>query len=149
MGTPRHLITLENDPAQADQDLVRNGLQEFNRKHIDPAIFDSYQPLCLFVRDNAREVLGGLLGVTYWGWFVIEILWLPEDLRGQGLGADLLRMAEAEAVKRGCHAAMLDTLSHQAPDFYQKHGYEVFAVLDDFPPGHEKIFLKKDLIDQT
>lgn len=145
MGTPRYLITLEDTPSEADKDFVRDGLIAFNRANINPAIFESYQPLCLFVRDNHGKVLGGLLAITYWGWLVIEILWLPETLRGQDLGTDLVTMAEAEAIKRGCHSAMLDSLSHQAPGFYQKLGYEVFAVLEDFPPGHEKIFLKKRL----
>jgi len=149
MGTPRHVVTLEDDPKPEDKDVVRGGLVEFNRERIDPAIFESYKPLCLFVRDNKGAVLGGLLGLTYWGWLVIEILWLPESLRGQHLGGDLLHMAEDEARKRGCHAAMLDTLSHQAPGFYEKLGYEVFAALDDFPPGHEKIFLKKRLHPQS
>ncbi len=145
MGTPRHVVTLEDDPRPEDKDFVRGGLAEFNRAHIDPAIFESFKPLCLFVRDHDGEVLGGLLGLTYWGWLLIEILWLPEELRGEDLGSDLVDMAEKEALKRGCHSAYLDTLSHQAPSFYEKLGYEVFAVLEDFPPGHQKIFLKKRL----
>jgi hypothetical protein len=30
-----------------------------------------------------KTVRGGLLGATYWGWLVIEILWLDESIRGQ------------------------------------------------------------------
>jgi hypothetical protein len=26
-----------------------------------------------------------------------------------------------------------------------KHGYTVFGVLDDLPPGHQRFFLRKDL----
>ena len=146
MGTPRYIVTLEDDPKQEDKDFVRGGLAEFNRGHIAPDIFESYKPLCLFVRDHDGVVLGGLLGLTYWGWLVIEFLWLPETLRGQDLGSDLVRMAEEEAIRRGCHSANLDTMSFQAQGFYEKLGYEVFGVLEDFPPGHQKIFLRKRLL---
>jgi hypothetical protein len=39
----------------------------------------------------------------------------------------------------------LETLSFQARGFYERYGYSVFGELDDFPPGHRKYFLKKNL----
>ena len=39
----------------------------------------------------------------------------------------------------------LDTFSFQAPEFYSKFGYREFARLD-YPPDHQRIFLKKQLI---
>jgi hypothetical protein len=36
-----------------------------------------------------------------------------------------------------------DTFSFQALDFYKKHGYVVFAKLNDIPPGHSRYYLKK------
>ena len=56
--------------------------------------------------------------------------------------------AEDYARKRGCHSAHLDTHSWQARPFYEKRGYELFATLDDFPPGHKKFFLRKKLVDR-
>jgi hypothetical protein len=37
----------------------------------------------------------------------------------------------------------LDTFDFQAKDFYVKHGYEVFGVLEDCPEGHVRYFMKK------
>jgi hypothetical protein len=54
-------------------------------------------------------------------------------------------MAEAEARQRGAQHAYLDTFSFQAPGFYKKHGYQVFGELQDFPPGHQRYFLTKQL----
>jgi hypothetical protein len=34
----------------------------------------------------------------------------------------------------------------QAMEAFQKAGYEVFGKLDDYPPGHSKYFLKKELV---
>jgi hypothetical protein len=52
--------------------------------------------------------------------------------------------AEGEALKRGCHSVWLDTFSFQAPGFYQKLGYEIFATLD-CPPEHKHYFMRKRL----
>jgi ribosomal protein S18 acetylase RimI-like enzyme len=67
-----------------------------------------------------------------------------DDLRGQGIGRDLMARAEQRAIALGCHSAWLDTFSFQAPRFYQKLGYEVFGVLD-YPPKHKRFFLQKRL----
>ena len=40
---------------------------------------------------------------------------------------------------------LLSTHSFQAPRFYEKHGYERVAALDDYPLGHGQIFLRKRL----
>jgi len=31
------------------------------------------------------------------------------------------------------------------PNFYKQHGYQVFGELQDFPPGHQRYFLTKQL----
>ena len=47
------------------------------------------------------------------------------------------------------HRAPYDSCSNrinfQAKDFYIKHGYEVFGVLDDCPKGHKRYYMKKVL----
>jgi len=89
-------------------------------------------------------VVAGLVGETYCGWLFIRYLWVSEDLRGWGVGRELMARAEARARDRGCHAAWLDTFSFQAPGFYQKLGYEEFGRLD-YPPDHQRHFLSKRL----
>jgi GNAT superfamily N-acetyltransferase len=39
------------------------------------------------------------------GWLFVELLFVPESLRGKGIGAELLARAENEAIARGCHSA--------------------------------------------
>jgi GNAT superfamily N-acetyltransferase len=118
------------------------GLRAYNHAAVGD---EHYQPLNLIVRDAAGEIAGGLIADTYWGWMAINLLWLREDMRGAGLGARLLRMAEEEAARRGCKHAHVDTLDVQAPDFYRKYGYTVWGQLDDLPPGHTRYYLKKTL----
>ncbi|HQT89835.1 MAG TPA: GNAT family N-acetyltransferase [Acidiphilium sp.] len=98
---------------------------------------------------GATEIIGGLWGHTGWDYLHIEYLVVPEAIRGSGIGRELMRQAEDEAVRRGCHRAWLDTFSFQARGFYERLGYTVFGMLEDFPPGHSRFFLKKLLIPAT
>ena len=72
-------------------------------------------------------------------------MWLREDVRRHGFGSRLLTQAEDEARKRGAKNVYLDTFSFQAPEFYKKHGYRIFGELKDFPVGHQRFFLMKEL----
>ncbi len=94
---------------------------------------------------DSDAVAGGLWGWTIRGYLHVDLLFVPENARGGGIGRALMQEAEREAVRRGCHAAWLSTYSFQAPGFYQKLGYRVFGELPDYPPGHRSIFLTKRL----
>jgi hypothetical protein len=39
----------------------------------------------------------------------------------------------------------LDTFTFQAPGFYEKLGYEMYARAEDWPVGHAHCFLRKTL----
>jgi GNAT superfamily N-acetyltransferase len=106
---------------------------------------DDRGPLRLAVRAGSGELIGGLIGVTTWGWLYVSLLWVDEAHRGQGLGTRLLEAAEAEARRRGCRDACLTTFSFQAGPFYEKRGYEVFGRLEDYPEGEALSFLRKRL----
>ena len=95
--------------------------------------------------DENGNIIGGILGGTYWGWMYVDHLWVHESHRYKGIGSKLLREAEKEAICRGCHHVHLDTMSWQAPEFYQKHGYEVIGILPDIPNGNQKYLLMKAL----
>jgi len=56
-----------------------------------------------------------------------------------------MTMLEQEVLRLGCTHAHLDTYSFEARPFYEKLGYELFATLEDYPPGCCKYFLKKTL----
>jgi GNAT superfamily N-acetyltransferase len=104
------------------------------------------QILTITVRDKDNAIVGGLCGRTTWGWLFIEDFWLSDDLRGQGLGSEVLKKAETEAIIRGCHGSWLDTFTfHSARHFYEAHGYEIFGRLENYPDGHSRLFMKKRL----
>jgi GNAT superfamily N-acetyltransferase len=129
------------EPDAADVDAVKAGLVEFNARAVG---VDKAVPMAVFARRDG-VLLGGAVGFTHWEWLFIHYLWVSDELRGEGLGAHLLGMAETEGRERGCGAVWLDTFSFQAPGFYKRLGYRQFGQLDDFPPGQARHFLWKPL----
>ena len=134
---------MNRNPSPNEIDFVRESLMQFNSIRVGA---DGHTPLNLVEYDADGSVIGGILGGTYWGWMYVDILWVREDHRNRGIGSQLLEEAEREARDRGCHHVHLDTMSWQAPVFYQKRGYEVIGVLPDIPTGHQKYLLMKTLI---
>lgn len=132
------------DTASADDTAaVYAGLRAFNRAACGNALDD--QPLNRVIHDEQGQPCAGLAADVYGGWLMVHALWVDEGQRGRGLGHALLTDAEQQARAMGAHAVMLDTFDWQAEGFYLKHGYEVFGRLQDFPPGHQRIYLRKAL----
>jgi GNAT superfamily N-acetyltransferase len=140
-----HEVRLSSEPQadEATQDLVRDPLDEGNMVITG---WRDYHPVAVFLRDEADTVRGGILGHCWGRWLHVEYLWVAEELRGQDYGSRLLAAAEDEARAHGCLGVFLDTFDFQAPGFYPKYGYEVYAELQGHPPGHTLYYLRKDLV---
>lgn len=135
---------LSSEPEADENDVkqVENAVHDFNMRMMNDW---DYKPVHIFLRDNNGQIQGGIIGGIWRGWFHITFLWVEEAIRKQGYGSQLLQTAEAEARSHGCTRAFLETHDFQAPDFYKHHGYEVFAELAEYPPGHAQYFMKKSL----
>jgi GNAT superfamily N-acetyltransferase len=139
MDKEYHIAYVEK-PGDAEWGTIGQAVNEYNIQRTGG--YQS-QSLCFVLHSPDREIVGGVIGSTYWDWLYIDLLWVKEDLRGCGYGHRLLTAAEQEARQRGAKNAYLDTFSFQAPDFYEQHGYQVFGTLEDFPTGHQRYFLTK------
>jgi GNAT superfamily N-acetyltransferase len=122
--------------------VIGGGIHIYN---IQQAGDDKGQTICLVIQGPEEEIVGGVIAATHWDWLYIDLMWIIEDFRGLGYGQRLLELAEDKARQLGAKNAYLDTFSFQAPDFYKKFGYQVFGELLDFPPGHQRYYLTKQL----
>ena len=127
---------------EQDQKTLFNGLLEYNLARIE----DQHpQDLGIYLRNESGEITAGLIGSTHGNWLFVKYLWVSESLRGQRVGSQLLETAEQTARERGCKYSFLDTFSFQAPEFYQKHGYQVAFVLEEYPLTGKRYYFSKGL----
>ncbi len=132
--------TLDEAPAAGDLDLLRAGLTEHSAAFVDRP---GFRPLAVLARDRDGELIGGAYGHVNWQWLDVSLLWVTAQRRCRGLGSELMRRLESAAGERGCRRAHVETFSHQARGFYERHGYRAFALLPDYPPGETKVYLWK------
>lgn len=138
------MTTLEitGSPNQLDLAFLLERLAAFNEGEVGPS---GKQALAVFLRDASGAIIGGVSGYTAWGWLYVQRLWVDAPQRGRGMAGRMLAAAEAEAIARGCHGALIDTFSPLAARTYERQGYSRFGELADFPVGRSRVFLQKRL----
>lgn len=136
-------LVVTDEITEKDRGDLLSGLSEYNVRFVDSSAWGA---LGVFMRDDEGRQLAGLIGARKGNWLCIDFLWVSEALRHEGLGGKLIDAAEAEAKKKGCKQALVDTFSFQALAFYQKKGYQLQMTLDDFPhDGQQRHYLSKVL----
>lgn len=125
---------------------IENQLIDFNNTKIPLTQSEAIIPLNFHFKDEEGNIIAGINACMYgWKMVYVSILFVNENYRHEKLGSRLLEKAESEAKAMGATLVHLDTFDFQAKDFYLKHGYEIFGVLEDCPPGHKRYYFKKAL----
>jgi GNAT superfamily N-acetyltransferase len=141
MDRPGILVTDVID--RSIEEAVGGGLSDFNDAVTG---LSDRRPLAAVVRDpKTGDILGGAIGRSSLGLLFLDLFYLPQSHRGTGLGTEVLRLFEDEGRRRGCRAAVLYTISFQAPGFYERNGWRRFGEIPCDPPGTSRIFMTKDL----
>lgn len=135
-------IELTQTPTNDEREAILAPLRAYNTSQAGPG---NSELIALLIRGENDEILGGLYARVLYQWLFIELLSVPEQARGQGLGSKLMQMAEDLARDKGCIGAWLDTFDFQAPEFYKKLGYSELGQIVDYPPGHKRLFFQKRL----
>ena len=134
------VVLLEEDQCPKLEAFLVERIYEFNSKAT--GYFDA-KLLGANIKNEAGEVVAGITGHTWGGCCEISNLWVAEHHRGQGLGKTMLLAAEAEALRRGCDKIVLTTHSFQAPEFYERLGYERKYAIEGRPRSHSNIVFVK------
>ena len=138
-------IVLEAEPSAETRTAILDGLIAYNLGQTGDG-FGPPRTLALSLRDpETGKPVGGLTARITFDRMFVELLFVPDHLRGQGMGDRLMQKAEDVARESGCTGIWLDTFSFQAPGFYKKRGYSEFGAIADYPPGFTRHFLHKTL----
>ncbi len=135
------IILTPGDPTADDVQYLEDRIYEFNSG--TTGIADG-ELLAFFVREGER-IVAAICGNTWGGTCELRQFWVQESQRHLGVGTHLIQAAEQEARRRGCTQIVLMTFSFQAPVFYERHGFEIVAAIDDHPRGHRNLLMRKHL----
>lgn len=139
-------VEISTDPKKSESDILSQGIIDFNKSEV-PDLEPNEAEVKFFVlaRNEDDTVVGGIRAICFWNTLHIELLWLSDECRGNGIGKEILESAEAFATQNGCAKAFVETTSWQAKPFYERNGYKLVATLQDRPKGHASHYLAKKL----
>lgn len=119
-------------------------MRQFNYGFIGE--YGQVQPVWVSAKDDVGQLVGGLRGFVFLHWLNVELLFVDETARHQGVGRKLLATAEHEARELGARNATLNTFEWQARAFYLQQGYEEFGRIDNYVQGFCAAWMKKALV---
>ena len=129
------------DPTDEQAAAVERGLDEYNAGAVSAR---SATPVRAVFVDSGR-VVAGVVGAAYWGKLHTRILWVHPDYQSRGLGSRLVDWAEERGRELRCTSALVDTMSFQAPAFYERRGYRRFGVSEGYEGGASRYYFEKGL----
>ncbi len=143
MSNENQILIAES--AENEKNYIHDQIIEYNARCVP--FTQKINPLFInYVAKKSEKVIGGINACMYhWGIIFIDILWVDEAFRGTGIGSKLLKKVEEKAKENSCTLIHLDSFDFQAKDFYLKHEYEIFGVLENCPAGHKRYYFKKNL----
>ena len=131
---------------EGDIKTIAAGLNAYNASQVPFTQAEPIVDMSRKVVDESGNIIAGCSACMYGGNILyIELLWVDETRRRQGVGLSLLRAVEDEARRQGAYLAHLDTFDFQARGFYEKQGYTLFGTLENAPQGHKRYYLQKRL----
>lgn len=116
---------------------------EFNKFADANSVQCNYTPFCFVAREK-NKVLAVLSGHTYYHEVHISDFIVLEAYRRQHIGSRLLTTVENHFKDRGFNNINLTTYAFQAPEFYQKFGFQIEFIRENTEnPKLTKYFLIK------
>lgn len=121
-------------------EFLESKIDDFNQDFINTNTKD----FCFSIKGSNEKILAGLAAEVYGDVFYIKFLWASEEIRGEGIGRKLLKIAESKAMEISCNVIAVDSFSFQAPDFYVSNGFSIVGVLE-CGNNYDRYYLSKAL----
>ena len=129
------------DPTDGQAGEIDRGLVEYSADFASSR--DPVPVRAVFVESG--EVVAGVDGAEYWRKLHVRRLWVHADYRSRGLGRRLMEWAEERGRELGCTGVVVDTMSFQAPGFYERLGYRRFGLSEGYEGGASRHYFEKGL----
>ncbi|MEN0048126.1 MAG: GNAT family N-acetyltransferase [Bacteroidota bacterium] len=145
-----HLIEILNrEMTPSELQRMRDGFDEHT---IDNGVEVQSADRYSFTAVLGNQFIGCSSGLAYKndqqysGWFYLTDLFVEKPYRCQGLGSKLLLNLEAQTKSIGATNIWVWTAGYEAPSFYQKQGYRIFAEMENwYSDGSSRVGLRKSL----
>ena len=82
MNNEYQIVNVEK-PTDEMWEVIGGGINQYNTQRGGP---ENFSHVCFALYSPEKKLLGGLIGDIYWGWFYINLLFIKEEVRGQGHG---------------------------------------------------------------
>lgn len=135
-------LEFANPPSPESTRLLLDNVRAFNQVKTGNEL---PRTIGYFIKDDEGRIIGGVQGMVWGRSMHIDVLWVDEHHRGEGLGSKLMTEVEHYAAEHGYPLVYLETASFQALPFYESLGYEKFGQLPEVTAGHALFFLRKEL----
>lgn len=135
-------IQLEHDLSAAEIDAIEDNIYAHNRQAVGR---NDARGLGFVLRDQTRRIIGVAAGYSWAGTSELKQMWIDEAYRGRGYARELLNAFISEAAIRHVRRIWVQSYNFQAPELYEKVGFERVAEFADWPEGHSHVILCKTL----
>lgn len=133
-------VELERMNAGFDEHAVENNIEIQSSERIGFIALDGE----IFI--GCSSGLAYKNGNEYSGWFYLTDLFVEKAYRLHGIGSQLLKALEEKLLERGISKIWTWTAGYEGPEFYKKHGYEVFAEMEDwYSGGYSRVGMRKEI----
>ncbi|MBO4535526.1 MAG: GNAT family N-acetyltransferase [Clostridia bacterium] len=131
---------------EGDLDKIEEALRRHSDSFAPPIEGVEESQIVLKVLDPQGVIIAGCTAsVDSWGVLNVDDLWVSKRYRHKGIGSKLVEQIERIGRERGCYLSLLGTFDFQAPEFYEKLGYTLFNIWEDYPIGHANYSFYKRL----
>ena len=119
---------------------IKNKVIQYNMSILTDEVKQPMEEVSLVVKNEEGKIFGGVTGTMYFYHLHIDFYGLINQFVMTVMVANFYIKLKKLRRKKECRLILLDSFSFQAPEFYKKHGYREYGVVEDHPKGHSQHF---------
>ncbi len=123
---------------------INDRVDEYNCSKVPFTNKEVFDYIDKVIKDEEGFIIAGIVAtLSPWVDLIIEGIWVKDEYEDKGLKTKLLKEIERELKTKGGHLAIVETFDDKEKDFFASNGYEVCAILDEYPENYKAYYMKK------